>query len=125
MKQLATILLLSATLLQPLQSFWIKFSFELNRTYISKNLCVNRAKPELKCGGRCYLMKKLAEKQKQEQQNNERTEVSVSPPFIQKLPDFFFSTNSSLLKKTFNPSFFSFTPQECILSTFHPPCMIA
>ena len=29
--------------------------------YIKNELCVNREKPELKCNGKCYLMKKLAE----------------------------------------------------------------
>lgn len=122
LKQLATILLLSATLLQPLQNFWIRFSFELNRTYIAKNLCVNRTKPELKCGGKCYLMKKLAEKQKQEQKN-ERTEVFVTTLFLQKSSNFLFSNNFSLLKNAFNPSLLFFTSQECILGIFRPPCV--
>ena len=123
MQKLIPILLLSATLLQPLQSFWIKVSFELNRTYIAKNLCENRFKPELKCGGQCYLMKKLAEKQKQQKENtSERIEVFVSTPFSQDLPTFFFENSFTLLSNHYNSTFLSFTFQECLLSTFHPPC---
>src|SRR5215213_9084953 len=33
--------------------------------YIAKNLCENRARPKLKCGGKCQLMKKLAEEEKE------------------------------------------------------------
>lgn len=40
--------------------------FYANRAYISKQLCVNKAKPELKCGGNCYLSKKLREAEEQQ-----------------------------------------------------------
>lgn len=118
------ILLLSATLLQPLQNFWVKFSFELNRSYIAKNLCENRFKPELKCGGQCYLMKKLAEKQKQQKENtSERIEVFVATPFSQEKPEFCFENHFILPSNHYNSTFLSFTFQECLLSTFHPPCV--
>ena len=33
--------------------------FELNKEYIIKKYCVNKAKPKLKCNGKCHLSKKL------------------------------------------------------------------
>jgi len=33
--------------------------FELNKDYIIKKYCVNKAKPKLKCNGKCHLSKKL------------------------------------------------------------------
>jgi hypothetical protein len=33
--------------------------YEYNKSYISKNLCENRARPEKKCCGKCYLRKQL------------------------------------------------------------------
>lgn len=33
--------------------------YEVNKAYIARTLCENRAKPELKCCGRCYLRKQL------------------------------------------------------------------
>jgi hypothetical protein len=123
LKQIAIILLLSATFLQPLQNFWVKVSFELNRTYIAKNLCENRFKPELKCGGQCYLMKKLAEKQKQQQENSsERIEIFVATPFFEALPNFVFKSPFAENSNSFTPKYLSFLLQECILSTFRPPC---
>lgn len=34
--------------------------YVVNYEYISKVLCVNKAKPKLKCNGKCHLMKELA-----------------------------------------------------------------
>jgi hypothetical protein len=32
----------------------------VNYEYITKVLCINKAKPKLKCNGKCHLMKELA-----------------------------------------------------------------
>jgi hypothetical protein len=34
--------------------------YAINYDYISKVLCINKDKPELKCNGKCHLMKELA-----------------------------------------------------------------
>ena len=34
--------------------------YVINYEYISKELCVNKAKPKMKCNGKCHLMKELA-----------------------------------------------------------------
>jgi hypothetical protein len=33
--------------------------YEANKEYVSKNLCINKNKPQLKCCGKCYLNKQL------------------------------------------------------------------
>ena len=38
----------------------------INYDYISKVLCENKAEPELKCNGKCQLMKELAKASEQE-----------------------------------------------------------
>jgi hypothetical protein len=38
--------------------------YAINYDYISKVLCINKDKPELKCNGKCHLMKELAKLQK-------------------------------------------------------------
>lgn len=35
--------------------------YVVNYNFIVKNLCENRAKPEILCNGKCYLKKELAE----------------------------------------------------------------
>jgi hypothetical protein len=94
----------------------------LNRTYIAQNLCENRAKPELKCGGQCYLMKKLAEKKQQEQKNTENVEILLATSLFQNPPAFYFKQTVKEKEIIDFSSFLSFYTQSFILSTFHPPC---
>lgn len=37
----------------------ITADFVIHQDYIAKNLCENRDKPEMECGGKCVLMQKL------------------------------------------------------------------
>ncbi|RYZ23596.1 MAG: hypothetical protein EOO16_04155, partial [Chitinophagaceae bacterium] len=54
-------------LLVAVQSFgkWIILAeFRVNQAWIAERLCENRDRPQLKCGGRCQLMKRMAEEQR-------------------------------------------------------------
>ena len=37
--------------------------YVINYDYISKVLCINKDKPELRCNGKCHLMKKLKQQE--------------------------------------------------------------
>jgi hypothetical protein len=50
--------------------------YEIRKDYIAKALCVNRDKPKLNCNGKCYLAKKLAEAEKQQQRQAEQDYMS-------------------------------------------------
>ncbi len=52
-------------LLQSLSTVVIVAQYMANRDYIAKNLCENRDKPQMHCGGKCCLKKKLAKEAKQ------------------------------------------------------------
>ncbi len=54
--------------------FAIIINFLSNQDFIAINLCENVAKPELECNGKCYLMKKLKEDEKQK--GNDKIVVS-------------------------------------------------
>ncbi len=41
--------------------------FEIRRDYIVANLCENRTRPQLNCNGQCFLAKKLAAVQEQQE----------------------------------------------------------
>jgi hypothetical protein len=43
-------------MLKPIAPF---VTYALNYDYISKVLCINKDKPEMRCKGACQLMKKL------------------------------------------------------------------
>ena len=57
--------------------------YVVNYNYISTVLCENKAKPELKCNGKCQLMKGLAKASEEEKpinsdkKNNLKQEVEV------------------------------------------------
>ena len=73
MKKILVILLTLLVFLQPLSKVWIFVSFKINQDYIAKNLCENRAKPILKCKGKCQLMKKLKQADKEEEKQTPQT----------------------------------------------------
>lgn len=67
MKRLLTIVLLTAVVALQLGNRWIIYaSFKANQAYIAKELCENKAKPQMHCNGRCHLKKQLAKQQEQE-----------------------------------------------------------
>ncbi|MFN8166406.1 MAG: hypothetical protein U0X76_09655 [Bacteroidia bacterium] len=44
---------------QSVSTAFVLAGYELNRSYISKNLCENKSKPSLHCNGKCHLKKEL------------------------------------------------------------------
>ena len=42
-----------------MQQLSVYVDFKINQDFISKVLCINKEKPELKCHGSCHLAKKL------------------------------------------------------------------
>jgi hypothetical protein len=95
--------------------------YVLNYNYIRKNICENKAKPELNCNGKCYLAKEISGSS----QNSEKQNV-LKLPFI---PDVFtaadildlpvhdFITECDNLN-TFRPSFYKFSS---VSRVFRPP----
>lgn len=41
-------------------------SFEMNQKMIAEKLCINKAKPWMRCNGRCYLMNKVKQVEENE-----------------------------------------------------------
>jgi hypothetical protein len=84
------ILLLLTFAFQSFYSAGFTIYFHLNRSYIAQKLCVNKAKPELKCKGKCYLKKKLkeAESNQEEQSPLLLKELVSVAPFIISLNSF-------------------------------------
>ncbi|HEX9151463.1 MAG TPA: hypothetical protein VF842_05230, partial [Flavobacterium sp.] len=58
--------------------------YAVNYEYISKVLCVNKAKPMMHCNGKCHLMKELAKAQEQEKQtpSNKKNATAAAPDLI-------------------------------------------
>jgi hypothetical protein len=71
-------ILLVLVLSQSFSHWFVVLAFNINRDYIAKNLCENRYRPKMHCNGNCVLMRKLKEKEKEEQnQPAAKSEISI------------------------------------------------
>ena len=61
MKWAGSILLLAIYISGIIRPVLPYIEYAINKQHISTQLCVNQDKPELKCNGQCYLMKRLQE----------------------------------------------------------------
>lgn len=61
-----TLLLLT----QVFSKWLIVIDYAINKNYVSKNLCVNKSKPQLHCNGKCHLAKKIAAEEEQSDQQS-------------------------------------------------------
>ncbi len=111
-------------LFQGLSSAIVFTDYLVNKSYIVENLCVNRSTPELKCNGKCYLMRQLAE---QEHQKENSSRESAKKLFEQVL---FFKSHSvlnnvelafSLPVSLNNWNFQCFSSVKATIGIFHPP----
>jgi hypothetical protein len=73
LKKLLSISFLLVYLLAGLSPFLPYLEYALNHEYIANELCVNKARPELKCNGQCYLMLRMQEMvaEQQQQESND------------------------------------------------------
>jgi hypothetical protein len=71
-------ILMLLVLAQAFSKWLVVAEYKMNKDFISRNLCVNKAKPKLHCNGKCQMMKRLAEEEKQNSSNNKNNSSKVS-----------------------------------------------
>ncbi|MCW3466309.1 hypothetical protein [Chitinophaga nivalis] len=71
-KQLITVMFMLIWVCQLSGRYVVMLDYYLNQSYIAKNLCINRDKPQLHCNGKCHLKKQLKEEDRRSQENPER-----------------------------------------------------
>ena len=98
----------------------------INYDYIAKELCENKAKPQMHCNGKCHLMKELAKAAENEkpasQKKSQHQETEVL--FCETVIDFSFSTNDAVV---FAKNVMGYNNLYSSLNTtaiFHPPAFI-
>ena len=69
MKCFLSILLALAVLSQTMINVGIEVYYQLNKQYISQQLCINKNQPQLHCNGHCYLVKQLKAVEHRERQS--------------------------------------------------------
>lgn len=112
MKIFATIFLTIAIFIQTFSTLIIQADFYINRSYIAKNLCVNKDKPMMHCNGKCYLTKKLNQQEQGDQSPASRTDKFDVQPFF--VPEGFLIANTFT---DFHPKYL--IKDEIIVNTFH------
>jgi hypothetical protein len=123
------LLFIIALLFQASAKMFVYVQWFKNQEFIAKNLCENRDKPELKCHGKCKLMKAMAALE-QKEQSNEKNQNTQLPNFLQEvfftdkinfLPQFSFQ-DFSFQEKISNHFYFNHSFKDAYLaSSWHPP----
>ncbi|MBS1743840.1 MAG: hypothetical protein JST81_12470 [Bacteroidetes bacterium] len=118
-KAFATILLL-AFVVQTFSAPFIRLDYFFNQADYAKN-CVNKARPQMHCNGKCQVMKKIiAEEKKQQEQDEQKAGSKVE---VLSSKSFFISSVTVFsypIQRTYilrNDFSLSSTPR----SVFHPP----
>lgn len=99
----------------------VMLEFYLNQSYIAKNLCENRASPQLNCNGNCVLSKKLAEEQKKQQEVPAKKTESKEIIYLSFKTDNALSNAYTLLDNTFIFPISIGYPVDQSAAIFHPP----
>ena len=93
----------------------------MNRNFIARNLCINKAKPKFHCNGKCQMMKRLAQEEKHDTRNNSnlpkiRVQEQVFTDKINKLT--FASLNYIIVSYNEHPVIVKY--EAPVSSIFHP-----
>lgn len=107
---------------QTFTHWFVVVSFKMNQDYISKNLCVNRFRPQLNCNGNCVLMKKLKQQEKQEEQSPASLKLEI-PVVVISSRSFYPFSLSNFSKDIASVYFINSDGKEVRMprSFFHPP----
>lgn len=102
--------------------------YAVNYDYISKVLCINKAKPELKCNGKCHLMKELAKASEDDKTNSTEKKQSTNKLidlFVEEQDSFNFAFLIIEIKPIFNSKCRNLYSHLDSYSIFHPPIFIS
>jgi hypothetical protein len=94
--------------------------FEINKEYIANNLCENKNKPVLKCGGKCQLSKKLVQEDSSSGNTSSYQVAFQELVFADDIAAFCFTEFHKLKASTF-PSYLINSYPTPHFAIFHPP----
>lgn len=101
---------------QPVLPYIEYFAF---KSYISKNLCINRNKPCCSCHGKCFLKKRL---QESNSTSDQKTPVHFSlKAFDGNLPGIIYQFNIMVDDISLYSIYIAFYRFNYIIDFFHPP----
>jgi len=99
----------------------------INYDYIAKELCENKAKPQMHCNGKCHLMKELAKAAEEQKQQSDKKSAQQEAEvlFCEVLNDFSFSPSivtPFVKNETVYNNLYS---HKGAVFFFHPPSFIS
>lgn len=99
----------------------------INYDYIVKELCENRAKPEMHCNGKCHLMKELAKAAEEQKQESDRKNAQQQAEvlFCEAVVNFNFSHVSFPVVLTNETAYSNLYSHLDVAAVFHPPVFIS
>lgn len=119
MKPFVAILLASIIVVQSASKLAIVINFEFNKDFIIAKFCENKAKPKVRCNGKCHLKKQLQKEDKKEKQQNPVKDKSEIQFFSESC--FVINIRYSKNLETYIFSTFLKPYSTYLLSVFHPP----
>ena len=122
-QRLVVVLLFLTLMLQCFSKMIVVADFYANRDYIARNLCINRLRTGVQCGGRCQLDKRILAENKNngdtEHKSDSRFEVLSSKSFY--LTSFFLF--QPRVSRTY-PVIAADGPVDQPAVIFHPPAWL-
>ena len=113
------IILLLAFVAQTFSKTFIVAGYYANKAAYAKN-CENKARPKMNCNGKCQVMKKLQQEEKQDKQNPDRKTDHKEEILSSK--SFFTTLHCSILSiQTLYPVLDESEAAEMPRTIFHPP----
>ena len=102
--------------------------YVVNYEYISKVLCVNKAKPKLQCNGKCHLMKELAKSSENEapiSSDKKITSQQFEVLFFEEITSFKIAAIYFCKTQKTNSDYSNLYFRLNSISVFHPPTFIS
>lgn len=98
--------------------------YVFNYDYIVKELCENKAKPEMKCNGKCHLMKELAkaaEKDSPVSSDKKSSHTEFEILFLENAASFVLTTLNFPKEQEVNAAYSDLYSHQNCSTAFHPP----
>lgn len=88
----------------------VKFGYESNKAYFTEKFCVNKAKPQMKCQGKCHLNKTLKKIDSNQNKDKSAQNLSISFEYLPTVAFAFTIENSIVSENNIysNTNIFSF-----------------
>ncbi len=120
MKSFLVVILLFSFAAQSFGNVWLCVDYKMNLEKYAKN-CINKARPMLKCNGKCQLAKKIQEEEAQKQKDAEKAAPKID--YTLSSQHFFLSVDHLAIKASIH-FYIQGAGAEIRMprSIFRPPC---